>query len=176
MYILNSYYVHFTENVVHLYQKEQNNIAICKLVFLRLCDMKESLKNFTISEDSFPKFPNTHEKEKFLLLSRIFSYLGPSAQKHVLRERVPFQCQKHAKNINKLHGQNSDFCYVKSCNTYSNMYRVNCQDLRKYFENSRKSDFTTDMEQNLVHYTALFWVFSISLGTSCIIHGVRSHS
>ena len=55
--------LHRKRNVFIL--QRTKNFVVCKSVFLRLCAMKDSLKNFKISEHSFPKFPNTHEKEKF---------------------------------------------------------------------------------------------------------------
>jgi len=90
MCISYSYYVNFIENLVYFYYKEQNNTAVFKSVFLRLCEMKDSLKSFTISEDSLPNFPPYTKKKIYLLLSRIFSYLGSPVPKHVRRERVPF--------------------------------------------------------------------------------------
>jgi len=90
MCISYSYYVNFIENLVYFYYKEQNNTAVFKSVFLRLCEMKDSLKSFTISEDSLPNFPPHTKKKIYLLLSRIFSYLGSPVPKHVRRERVPF--------------------------------------------------------------------------------------
>jgi hypothetical protein len=70
-YILYFCYVHVTENVVYFYEQEDNLIAVCKSVFLRLCYMKNSSKIFTTSEDSFPKFAPYTERKRFLLLRRI---------------------------------------------------------------------------------------------------------
>lgn len=77
MCISYSYYANFIENPVYFYYKEQNNTAVFKSVFLRLCEMKDSLKSFTISEDSFPKFPTTHEKEHFFYCVEFFCILDP---------------------------------------------------------------------------------------------------
>jgi hypothetical protein len=49
--------------------------------------MKDSLKIFTTSKDSFPKFPTTYRKETFSITEKNFS-LGSPTKKYVRKERA----------------------------------------------------------------------------------------